>query len=1549
MTAPTAPKPFEMQAPATPEDFSMSAPVLPFKEEDVQKYQQEAAGRARTDAAGRALAIDVVSDPDRFNFGSMSVANRFMAKGGPVEKTARERMNDLHSTQDVQKFAEGGAVLLNFKGQPFRPGFDAFSYIKDSSGNMVAVPPTYKAPASAPASASINLAQIANTPGMGSGGIGVNIQPLPAAAAPPAPSSSASDLAKLVAPPPLQGEPAPLTPPGFVGPPAPAATSTPKPATSVAAGNQAAIAAVKAAAASTPKPAPAAVTPEIARDLMIRGMTTGVPTSEFDRYGGYNAVAAVYNNTGGTYDLKNVPKETLTSLANTVAQTGVGNLELLKKAGVPLTQAGYENMLRNGIDPTSAAEMFKEYGAIKPATPTGAKASTLPMLGASANWNTSPRLTGAGLSGVSGYTGPQPTDYSSILSAKPVGWDGTTPRASGPTGQPASGTVVPGPGSETPLAPTIVPSFMDYTSRGVGAIGDVGGIRIQGPSMPVFGNERLSGGAAINPSSYLAQTPQTSTGLAPGSAAIGPAEMPLYGAMNTMGAIGANPNLSPTMLGGQENAGMYTDRLGNRIYSPGMPPLRPPGYARGGEVDLDALAQQNAQNLSDEEPEESINTNPVGTAQQMLADLAGSGSSSPTRMAVKRTKTSAGGGASADKSMKMSTELGDAKAAPESARAQMEELARVYQLRMAAARNKARGLSADTFGAPTLEGATLTKGSLTKKRFKDGGEAKKSEAEVAEPSLFGVSDYATKASAKMFPDQLGQDDQRDAARHMLAAATVSRKYGPKAAELLGKAHEYTSNPQTFFSLFGIGQPRDDLPYDVHNNRIGAELAARATSQAELEKLVAAMARQAQTKQTKDKPYIMSREQMQARKEKAEKGMTERPEYRAKGSPEEGEVSQAELDAASRPAFVTPKSGIGRKSSTKAGDLEAAALQGVSETPYNLLGAPVDILTMAMRPFGYNVEAPMLGSEDLKRRATKAGIRQEPPKEGTAARALFNLAEIGSSAVNPAAPVRAGMKAAKAVGDKATDVAKDFQEYNRQLTVPGASYAVRPTGSTMLTGPVGLNKNVSEVDQLLQNGTSNARSVAGQNEGQQKLIEDFWGKKARNYFERQYGTPDDPIMEGIKKGTLKGEALSSDLRSGFTEHLIESMSLGKTRVKEGDRASPDFVGPGAPSTRFFPKHPRAVEEFTQRYDQATGLRGNLITMDPAAADTSYNMISSRGRAMGREAADAEADKLIGQGLRPELINTDIGVTTRSLKEPDRVINDNSTRSARDLYEAFEESSAYNKMTPEQQLEWANDQYGKGRSALRGLDPSEVGPNLLSENVLTAIEKGEPIYDIGYMGKTLQTLFKPDNINQYLASLPPRELANIRFEDAVRGGLKIGENQFRLQTMVDRIKAGKPVADKVFSDGVSSPLLQFGEGSGLDGFAWKRIEKREATVPEGAYVGHSVGGYETGGPTYTADKRNGFNTGQWRVYTLRDNRNRPVNTIEVKMLDEATPVVTQIKGNGRATGNTAPEKYDGAVLRFLQEYLKPAAIQESDSYLTPLLQNYKTELGASPRAR
>jgi hypothetical protein len=995
----------------------------------------------------------------------------------------------------------------------------------------------------------------------------------------------------------------------------------------------------------------------------------------------------------------------------------------------------------------------------------------------------------------------------------------------------------------------------------------------------------------------------------------------------------------------------------------------------------------------EQEKTESADIDPLGTAQKYLTDVTSvTKKLSPVRQNIKRPSRGAGG---SESSKEMNLKLAplaeikqlklDTTSSPgepkntDSARAQMEAFVEQYQRKIEAAKNKARGLRANTLGAPTLEAPTLTRNTLAKKTFADGGEVKKLEGNAA-PKVTGVNrvlDFiAQRLPADVFPtsgrtlletvqgaktpitEKNFSPEEMDVMRELAALKGGDKgsinyaDYVALAKEMNKKGKVPASMSPSLFSMADpmgnvqttLGQfrymkdPQGNLQvvdkYDFNPPNPNAMQEARTGDYGAFG------------------PYGLIRDYAgekvppgAGREVRVNLGPAKK---RAEGSPEEGEVSQAELDAASRPAFVTPKSGKGRKSSTKAGDLEAAALQGISETPYNLLGAPVDLATMAMRPFGYNVEAPMLGSEDLKRRATKAGIRQEPPKEGTAARALYNMAEIGSSAANPTAPVRAGMKAAKAVGDKAADVGKDFLEYNRQISVPGASYAVRPTGSTMLTGPVGLNKNVSEVDQLLQGGITEAKYVTERNDEKRGLIEDFWNKKARNYFERQYGTPDDPILEGIKAGRLKGTALS-DLRTGFPRSLIDSLAVGKTRTREGARPAADFVGPGPAESRFFPEYPESYEDVSRRYDEATGLRGNLITTNPAAAETAYSSISSEGRAMGRAAAEAEADKMMAQGVRPELINTEIGVTTRGIKDPDRIVNENSARSAKDLYAAFEEASAYKKMTPEQQLAWANDQFGKGRSGLQGLDQSEVGPNLLPQNVLTAIEKGEPVYDIGYMGKTLDVLFKPENINQYLAGLPARELANIRFEDAVRGGLKLGEDKFKLETMVSRIRAGKPVAEKVFSEGVSKPLLQFGEGSGLDGFAWKRIEKREATVPEGAYVGHSVGGYELGSVGYGSEKQKGFNTGQWRVYTLRDNRNRPVNTIEVKMLDETTPVVTQIKGNGRATGNTAPEKYDGAVLRFLQDYLKPSAIEESDSYLTPLLQNYKTKLGASSRTR
>lgn len=136
--------------------------------------------------------------------------------------------------------------------------------------------------------------------------------------------------------------------------------------------------------------------------------------------------------------------------------------------------------------------------------------------------------------------------------------------------------------------------------------------------------------------------------------------------------------------------------------------------------------------------------------------------------------------------------------------------------------------------------------------YQKGGSVK---ADVPTPWLFSVPTYSETVAYEMYPGQKGQDDQRDAARHMLAAGTLSRKYGPGVAEFLGKAHEFTTSPlQAVKTLFGGKMPAD-YGMDTHNNTVGAQLGQRAKSQAELEDLVQAEAERASRTQTPGQAFI----------------------------------------------------------------------------------------------------------------------------------------------------------------------------------------------------------------------------------------------------------------------------------------------------------------------------------------------------------------------------------------------------------------------------------------------------------------------------------------------------------------------------------------------------------------------------------------------------------------------------------------------------------------------------------------------------------------------
>lgn len=224
---------------------------------------------------------------------------------------------------------------------------------------------------------------------------------------------------------------------------------------------------------------------------------------------------------------------------------------------------------------------------------------------------------------------------------------------------------------------------------------------------------------------------------------------------------------------------------------------------------------------------------------------------------------------------------------------------------------------------------------------------------------------------------------------------------------------------------------------------------------------------------------------------------------------EVEPTPEELKAASRPAFVTPKSGIGRRNTTKPGEIEAAVLQGVSEMPYNLVGSVADVGALALRPFGYTNPTPFLGSEHLKQLATRAGIRQAPPEQPTA-RAFYELSQLGSSLINPAAPVRAAAAAGQKAGRTAQQAMQDFQAYNRQLAAPGASYAVKPKGGEFTMEPGG-GRDAPRIDSVAYY-LKNEIGTRGDN-----ALDQWVTDKLGRYMRRDMASPDDQFVKAAEQG------------------------------------------------------------------------------------------------------------------------------------------------------------------------------------------------------------------------------------------------------------------------------------------------------------------------------------------------------------------------------------------------------------------------------------------------
>lgn len=159
--------------------------------------------------------------------------------------------------------------------------------------------------------------------------------------------------------------------------------------------------------------------------------------------------------------------------------------------------------------------------------------------------------------------------------------------------------------------------------------------------------------------------------------------------------LAQQPNLTPGMLGGMQNAGVMTDRLGNRIFAPVA------GFADGGEV---------------QEPVEQQEDMQESEARQMLANLSAKHRASR-------------GGAEAPKTMTMTVAavpemMAQEKAQPKTAKAELLALASQMEQQKKAHMDAAKGLRRGTLMAATLEKPSLTKEKMSVKRFAKGGAAR---------------------------------------------------------------------------------------------------------------------------------------------------------------------------------------------------------------------------------------------------------------------------------------------------------------------------------------------------------------------------------------------------------------------------------------------------------------------------------------------------------------------------------------------------------------------------------------------------------------------------------------------------------------------------------------------------------------------------------------------------------------------------------------------------------------------------------------------------------
>jgi hypothetical protein len=455
-----------------------------------------------------------------------------------------------------------------------------------------------------------------------------------------------------------------------------------------------------------------------------------------------------------------------------------------------------------------------------------------------------------------------------------------------------------------------------------------------------------------------------------------------------------------------------------------------------------------------------------------------------------------------------------------------------------------------------------------------------------------------------------------------------------------------------------------------------------------------------------------------------------PIRRAEGSPEYGEVAE-QMTVGTLPMDQKPAGQVFR-------DIGRDVVRGAQYLPYDLVGAPVDIATMAMRPFGYDVEKPFMGSEYLIEKARQAGIAQKPT--GSAAE---TATRIGMGFVNPAAVARqipAGIAALekgteqmtlpafrKITGNpKATkEDMIDFVLDQKSLVSMGAPTVIKPKGGVFPKAQTG-----SGIDNYLQRVQETlARDAAGDlTIGQIKTINKFIEDKGRKYLTTTYGTGDDVLKEALFQGRMP--ALGTDKKT-FREYMLREARSG---------------------------NPEALQDFERLYDVRTGINPYVVT--PSRYEAAEEIRDTASRQM--------LEKMKQEGVQEELIE---GPFIRKV-ETESMLKDYS---------------------PEYQKDLARNLMNRELGLNRPVDVTD-------ETLIRAAQEGEVFYDLPVIPSL--DFLDVRNLAKSLSTLNPDKLNNMSFAEAVVQGTKNTKLQRDWDEVIKKVEGNKSIPKELYDIGTEN---------------------------------------------------------------------------------------------------------------------------------------------------